>query len=65
MKTDALLKYLKITRATAVRAAGFLSLAEDGCFGCSALPDNIKPAQKDIETILTRENELIELLEEK
>ena len=65
MKTDALLKYLKITRATAMRAAGFLALAEYNCAGCSAMPDNIKPAQNDVEDILNRENELIELLEEK
>ena len=65
MKKDALLKYLKLTRATAVRASGFLALAKDGCIGCSALPDNIEPALSDIIAVVDRENELIELLEAK
>ena len=64
MKTKALLKYLKITRATAVRAAGFLALAkEKECAMCSGYQYNIEPALNDISSVVDRENQLTELLD--
>ena len=62
MKTDALVTYLRLTQKLAIRASGFLKLAQDSCKGCSALPDNINPALVDMGDVADREEKLIEFL---
>jgi hypothetical protein len=63
MKQQALVIFLKKTLGTAVRASGFLGLTQDNCKGCSAYPDSIAPAQKDIGEVIDRLDRLIQTLE--
>ena len=62
MKQHALVSYLRTTLGISVRAAGFLGLVKENCKGCSAYPDNIEPAIKDLGAVIDRINKLIDLL---
>jgi hypothetical protein len=65
MKQAALVSYLRKTLGTAVRASGFLALTQQNCKACSAYPDNIEPAQKDVGDVIDRLDQLIEVVAKK
>lgn len=62
MKKDNLVAYLRKTEGVLIRATGFLGLVQNNCAACSAYPDSILPAQKDVGEAVDRVDKLIQLL---
>ena len=57
------MKYLRTIEGTAIRATGFLGMAKNDCSWCSAFPDSIEPALKDVGSVVNMLDELIVTLQ--
>lgn len=62
MKNDKLVAYLRTTEGLLIRATGFLGLVKDNCIACSAYPDNVEPALKDVTAGVDRIDQLVQML---